>query len=370
MEKLKICLISLTISPDTQDGSAKFFRGILDYLKSQNHNVQLITAKWNLDLNEKNVYQINVPRNSYLWVPQFVIESIKFIRNYNFDIIHCNGPKGTLPLLFKKNSDFISTIHDLGPIETDFSRLPIEKLLILKTIKKANIITTCSEFIKKEIKFYFPNVKLNNIFNLYSAIENKFRPCPEEAKKLREKYEITGPIILYIGRITKYKGVDDLIQAYKLVKEEIKDVNLIIGGTPDFSMKKHYELWKDKYEEILFLGHISEEEIPWYYSMADLFVTYSYAGEGFGLTPIEAIACGTPVICSSLYAYKEVLKDNAIFVLPQNPSLLAQNVIDILKDKEKRVNMINKAQNFIKRYTWNSVGQKLEEVYKLFLSEQ
>ena len=101
--------------------------------------------------------------------------------------------------------------------------------------------------------------------------------------------------------------------------------------------------------------------------MGDVFVNYSYANEGFGLTPLEAIACGTPIICSSLIPYKEVLKDNAIFVHPQKPKLLAKEIINLLKDETKRKLMVEKAQLFIKRYTWDAVGKKLENTYKEFL---
>ena len=101
--------------------------------------------------------------------------------------------------------------------------------------------------------------------------------------------------------------------------------------------------------------------------MGDIFITYSYASEGFGLTPIEAIACGTPVICSTMMAYKEVLQDNAIFVPPRNPRILAKEIVSLLKDHRKREILIEKAQKFIKRYSWDSVGKKLENIYYKFL---
>ncbi|GAG75847.1 unnamed protein product, partial [marine sediment metagenome] len=190
---------------------------------------------------------------------------------------------------------------------------------------------------------------------------------PLEANKLKQQLQIEGPIILYIGRIAKYKGVDNIIKAYKIAKKEIPNLNLVMGGKPDFYMEKIYQEWKQKYKDIHFVGFVSEKEIPVYYSMGDVFVTYSYASEGFGLTPIEAIACGTPVICSSMIAYKEVLQNNAIFVPPRNSQQLAKEIVSLLKDDSKREALIKKAQNFIKRYSWDSVGQKLEKVYYKFL---
>ena len=364
MKKLNICLISLTIAPDTQDGAAKFFTGIFKYLKNQGHNVKLITGKWNINLIDPNILQVNIVRKRFFWFPQFNMNVIKYLKRHEFDIIHGNGPKGALPIILSNQKQFISTIHDLGPFETKFTKIPIEKFIIRYTAQKSTYITTCSDFIRKEINYYIPKVNLNKIFNLYSAIEEKYKPYPNEAQRLKKELGIKGPVLLYIGRIAKYKGVNDIIKAYIIAKKKLPNLNLVMGGKPDFSMEKTYDEWKYKYKDIHFVGFVSEKKIPYYYTMGDIFITYSYASEGFGLTPIEAIACGTPVICSSMIAYKEVLQDNAIFVPPRNPHELAKEIINLLTDDVRRRNLIEKAQKFIKRYTWNSVGKKLEEVYE------
>jgi len=369
MEKLNICLVSLTIAPDTQDGAAKFFTGIYNYLKKQGHNVKVITGKWNIELSDPNIFQINIVRKRFLWFPQFNLSTVKYLRRQKFDIIHGNSPKGIFPIILSNQKRFISTIHDLGPFETKFTKIPIEKYLIKFTVERSTYITTCSDFIRKEIKYYVPKIEINNIFNLYSAIEEKYEPLPLKAQKLKQELEIEGPVILYIGRIAKYKGVNDIIKAYKIAKKEISNLNLVMGGKPDFYMEKTYQVWKQKYKDIRFVGFVSEKEIPIYYSMGDIFVTYSYASEGFGLTPIEAIACGTPVICSSIVAYKEVLQDNAIFVPPRSPKQLAKEIVNLLKDESRRKILIEKAQKFVKRYAWDSVGKKLEKIYHKFLKD-
>ncbi len=370
MDKLNICFVSLTFAPDTQDGAAKFFTGIYNYLKNQGHNVKVITGKWNIELTDPNLIQTNIIRKRFFWFPQFNLHTIKYLKKNEFDIIHGNSPKGTLPIILANQKRFISTIHDLGPYETRFTRIPIEKFLIKYIAKKSTYITTCSEFIRRAIKYYIPKIDINNLFNLYSAIENKYKPLPKEAQKIKEELKIKGPILLYIGRIAKYKGVDDIIKAYQIAKKEIPDLNLVMGGKPDFYMEKTYQEWKRKYKDIHFIGFVSEKEIPAFFTMGDIFVTYSYASEGFGLTPIEAIACGTPVICSSLVAYREVLKDNAIFVPPRNPKELAKEIVSLLQDDSKRQALIQKAQKFIKRYTWTEVGKKLEMLYQKFIQNE
>jgi len=366
MDKLNICLVSLIIPPDREDGGAKFFRGIFDYLKKR-HNVTLLTGKWNVELNETGIIQLDIIQKRFFWLPSFTTKVIKFIRNHKFDIIHGNAPKSTLPILLAHQKRFITTIHDLGPFEKWFSKIPIEKFLIKLVAEKASCITTCSDIIRREINHYMPKVNLNNIFNLYSAIEEKYKPYPREAEKLKKKLGIEGPTLLYIGRIAAYKGVEDIIKAYQIAKREIPKLNLVVGGKPDYFMEKTYQKWKETFEDVKFIGFIPNAEMPVYYTMGDIFITYSYAAEGFGLTPIEAIACGTPVIASSMPAYKEVLQDNAILVSPRDPQKLASQIVEFIRDDNRRKNMIERAQKFIKRYTWDEVGKKLENIYQKYL---
>ncbi|MFX1428128.1 MAG: glycosyltransferase family 4 protein [Promethearchaeota archaeon] len=366
MQKLNICLVSLTIAPDSQDGAGKSFRGIFDYLRDQGHNVKLITGKWNIDLNDPDIIQFDLIPKRFLWAPQFMFKAIKYIRTHKFDIFHGNAPKGTLPIILSNKRKFITTIHDMGPYETSFTRIPIERSLIKLAVQKATIVTTVSDFIKKEIRFFVPKVEKSKIFVHYNGIEDNFMPYPKEAEILKEKLKLKGPIILYIGRIAFYKGVDDIITAYKIAKKEVPDLNLVIGGKPDFQMEKKYEEWKIIHKDIHFIGFVKDQELPFYYTMADIFITYSYASEGFGLTPIEAIACGTPVICSLMLAYKEILQENAIFIPPRSPQLLALEIIKLLRDESRYISLQENGLKFIKRYTWNSVGKKLEQAYLKF----
>jgi glycosyltransferase involved in cell wall biosynthesis len=367
MQDLKICLVSLTISPDSQDGSAKFIKGVYDYLKERGYNVKVLTGKWNVALNDPDIMQYNLIRKSYWWMPLFFIKVFSYLRQNKFDIIHVNGPKGALPLLFLNKKPFIATIHDLGPLETTFSIIPVEKYLIMRVLKKATVLTTCSKFVKKEIVQFFPKLSNKCIVNIYSAIDKKFKPELGKASQLKRKLGIEGPILVYLGRIAQYKDIENVIKAYYLAKAEIGNLALVIGGKPDFTMQKMYEKWKKEYSDIHFIGFIPDEQVPTYYSLGDIFITYSFASEGFGLTPVEAIACGTPVICSSLLVYKEVLEDNAVFVEPKRPDLLAEQIVLLLNDRDRRESLIKKAQEYITKFNWKTVGKKLEKVYEALI---
>jgi len=364
MRKLRICLVSFKIPPDSQDGTAKTFKGIYNYLKSKGHKVKLITGKWKYDIKDPDIIQIDIINKRFMWIFPFYLGVIKYLKSHDFDIIHGNNPKGILPIIIANKKKFISMIHDLGY----FTKIPFEKFLIKYIAKNSTFITVPSTQIKNSLLKTFQSLNPNKIFNLYNAIEENFKPYPEKAEKLKEKLGLQGPVLVYIGRISFYKGVHDIIKAYYLAKKKIGDLNLVIGGLPDFKTQKQYEFWKSKYHEIKFVGFIPPDQLPIYYSMGDIFITYSFAFEGFGLTPVEAIACGTPVICSSLPVFKEVLGDNALFIPPKNPKLLAKAIMKLLEDDERRKELVQNAQEFIKRYSWNAVGKKLEKVYMRFLN--
>ena len=367
MKKLKICLISVTVSPDSADGEAKVIRAHFEYLKQQGHNVKLITGKWNKDLGNPDIIQFNLIRKRFFWFPHFYYKVIKYLRTNSFDIIHANSAKAALPIILAGRKKFICTIHDFTPFETELTTIPLERLLIKFVSNRATKILTVSNFVKREFQHYIPRIDKNKIATIYNGIEEKYKPYPIEAQRLKEKFHIQGPVLLYIGRIAPYKGVANIIEAYRIVKAEIPNVNLVIGGKPDYLMAKEYKKWRELYKDIHFMGYLPEDEVPYYFSMGDIFITYSSSSEGFGLTPLEAISCGTPVICSSILVYREILRDNAIFVPPGDSLKLAEQIKILLNDNELRNNLVKKAQTFIKKYSWNSVGKRLEKEYLRFL---
>jgi len=361
---IKICLVSLAFFPDKKDGSAKIATSIYNYLNDNGYNIKVITAKWNVDLKDPNIIQINIIRKRFFWFPQFILSVFRILNKQKFDIIHGNGSRVSIPFLFRK---YLTTIHDLGPFETSFSKIPILPMLEKLNAFRAKKIITPSNIIRMGLKYYIRRLDIKKIICVYNPIDPKFKPYPKQGFSLKEKLNLKGRTILYIGRIAFYKGIDDIIKAYHLVKKEIPDLNLVIGGKPTLKMASIYQSWKEKYKDIKFVGIIPEKKIQHYYSMADVFVTYSNASEGFGLTPIESIACGTPVICSNLPAYREILGDNAIFVPPKEPELLAEKIKYYFKKEEIKKNLINKSKDVIKKYSMESFGKNLLDIYQEFL---
>jgi len=367
MEKLKICLTTLGFYPDNIGGDSKFFSKLYDELLRRGHDLTVLTAQWNEGFNNPKILAIKVPKIRMIWAPKFGLIFRKYLKNNDFDIIYTNGSRGSIPVLLT-DKPYITQIHDVGPFQAKFVKIPGLKWLEKKNAQKSKLITTCSESNVEEISYYM-KVPKSKIFVVLDGIDPIFQPYPQRGKELKEQLKIKGPTILYVGRIAFYKGVEDIIKAYRIAKKEIIDLNLIIGGLPELKMKKIYENWKNNYKDVMFVGKIPEELLPIYYSMADIFTTYSFASEGFGLTPVEALKCGTPVICSNLPAYKSVLKEFAIFVEPRKPELLAQAFINQLKNPDIGIQKVKDASNLLKLYTWENVVDNLENVFRIYLEK-
>ena len=161
MKKLKICLISLTVSPDSADGEAKVIRALFEYLKKQGHSVKLVTGKWNIDLDTPDIIQFDLIRKRFLWVLHFYFKVIRYLRSNRFDIVHANSAKAALPVILSSQEKFICTIHDFTPFETQLTKIPLEKLLIKFVSRRASSIVTVSNFVKQEFQYFIPNIDKN-----------------------------------------------------------------------------------------------------------------------------------------------------------------------------------------------------------------
>jgi glycosyltransferase involved in cell wall biosynthesis len=367
MQKLKLCLPTLAMAFDVKDGAAKYWRGLYDAMKSRGHDITVLTVKWNEGFDDPNIITVNVPISRFLWMPKYLLTYRKYLKTHDFDIIHGNASRGCLPIMYS-GKPYITTMHDLGPFEAEFSKFPIMKYIEKKNARMAKRIITPSEIIRYGIRDYM-GVKLEKTYNAYEAIDSKYKPMPTEGKNFRESLGLKGPVLGYVGRLASYKGIDHIIEAFYKARKQIPDLNLVIGGKPEFKMVDTVEQWKRQYPEVRFIGGVPDEQMSPFYSMVDCFVTYSFGAEGFGLTPVEAIACGAPVICSTMPAYKEVLEDNAIFVEPKQPDKLSEAFIKFFKSPDEGKAMVKKAQKFIQRYSWPTVCEKIETIYEGFLQE-
>ncbi|WP_461615449.1 glycosyltransferase family 4 protein [Clostridium sp. Marseille-QA1073] len=291
----------------------------------------------------------------------------------DIDIYHV--PQNGVGLPIEKKCPFIITLHDTIPIhmpETVGDRyLEIFTTKMKSIVDNSDGIITVSEFSKEDISKDF-NYPKERIFVTYLASENIYKPINKviASSILKKQYSLPNNYILYVGGFSPRKNILGLIKAYSKLPKNIREShNLVIAGNKG----KSYELYKKCAEEynvdnyVIFPGFISMEYMPYLYNSASLFVYPSFY-EGFGLPPIEAMACGIPVITSNVTSIPEIVGDAAVLFNPNDIDELSSKLYEVLMDENIKQELIHKG--FIKNnfLSWKKTALDTLKAYKTILS--
>jgi len=232
----------------------------------------------------------------------------------------------------------------------------MEKLM-LKFYKKKQMITV-SESSKSELeKLGFSDIEI-----VYNGIDHK---SLTEFLKLKKSDE---PIIIYLGRLKKYKRVDHIIKAFKTVKNKIHNVKLWIVGLGD-EKDKLEKLVKDlKLNDVIFWGYASEKEKFELLRRAWIYVICSEK-EGFGISVIEANALETPVVGYRVPGLVDSIKDgyNGLLVEDGDIEKLAVTLVNLLKNDNLRKKLSKNAIEWAKQFSWDRSAEEFERVLERVL---
>jgi Glycosyltransferase len=188
---------------------------------------------------------------------------------------------------------------------------------------------------------------------------------------IRAKYGIRDDamVILFVGALAEYKGVNYLIRAFEIVNKAGKGAFLIIIGSG--SMRKSLEEQvkaSGLSEKVLFTGYVDDEEMPYFYWASDVFVLPSVSEkEGFGIVQLEAMASCKPVISSDLPGVRDVDPDGVatIHIAPANTEALADAILKLLSNPDLATSMGERGKALVmERYTWDIVAKATERIYK------
>lgn len=228
-------------------------------------------------------------------------------------------------------------------------------------------ILTVSEASKRDI-IRFLNVPPEKIVVVYNAIDERFRVTPSEEAiaRVRERYQLDHRFVLYVGNIKPHKNLVRLIEAFdRLRKCGFDELTLLIIGDeisklPSLRRAVHsHKLHK----HVRFLGHLPDDTLAILYRLAAVFVFPSLS-EGFGLPPIEAMACGAPVVTSNVSSLPEVTGGAAVLVDPYDIESIADGIARVLSDpvlrEELRVKGIARALEF----SWERSVSRTREIYQ------
>ena len=276
--------------------------------------------------------------------------------------------------LFQSTRQVIITVHDIAYIRfpdlLNKSRQIYKKNILRESIKRANIIIADSYSTKRDIVEFF-RINEKKIKVVHLGVESRFCPI-SNVEEYRLKNKLPSKMILNVGTLEPRKNVVSLIRAFKKLREKgIEGYKLVIAGDKGWLYEEIFkEVGRsDLMQEILFLGVVSDEDLPILYNCADIFV-YPSLYEGFGLPPLEAMACGIPVITSNTSSLPEVIGDAGIMVDPTNVNSLCNAMQSVLTNKELWHHMSNKGLERSKLFSWEATAKKIVEIYDEVLSEK
>ncbi len=372
---MKVALV-LDTNLDSDAGVQQYFRGLANFLISKDHDVRFIVPPSNKNINiefkkriisfGKNI-SLKCNSNTVQTVLYFGQKIKKVLEKEKFDIIHISAPFG--PFIGAKvikyaNCPIVSSYMVYSKDEIFTNIAGKVNFLYKGFLKKIKGFIAVSEAAKEEAEKVIPGD--------YKVIPigvdlNKFSPTNKKLSKFCD-----GKLnILYLGRLEKRKGTIYLLKAYKFVKEKFKNVRLIIVGSGPEQKNLLRFVNKNKLQDVIFEGYVSEVSKPRYYASADLCVFPAIYGECFGVVLIEAMASGKPIVAYSNCGYKSVLGCiPELLVEPKDVIGLSEKILNFLKDSKLRKKFGKRCLIESKKYAWDRVGAQVLNVYKEIIKVQ
>lgn len=323
-------------------------------------------------------------------MPEFTKNMVAFINQegIEYELVHANFWMSALVAADLKKMlqiPFVVTFHALGYIRKIYQRaqdkFPPERIAIEKQIVKEadHIIAECPQD-REDLMMYYhaPQEKITVIpcgFN-----PHEFFPLDKSLARMVLKLDPKEPIVLQLGRIVPRKGIDNVIQAVaKLKKTSTHARLLIVGGeSDDLDPLRNPEIMRLQQlaaeagiaSNVTFTGRKQRDILKYYYAAADVFITTPWY-EPFGITPLESMACGTPVIGSNVGGIKYSVQDGecGFLVPPNDPDALAMRIFEVLNDGSMRAAMrLNAIKRVNTLFTWSKVTDMMTALYERVLT--
>ena len=289
------------------------------------------------------------------------------VRRTRADLFH--APHYVVSPLVRR--PYVVTIHDC--IHLRFPQyLPSQsahvyaRTMMRMSARRARRILTVSQASRDDI-VHFLGVPADKIDVIPNAIDEDLISLAGDADvaRVRERYQLHAPFVLYTGNIKPHKNVDRLIEAFSLLRQRRPgDVTLVIIGDEASKYPKLRRLVHrhQLHKHVRFLGFVPDATMAALYRLASVFVFPSLY-EGFGLPPLEAMALGTPVITSNVSSLPEVVGDAAVLIDPGSPASIADALARVLDDEALRAELIRRGHERVKAFSWARSAARTREVY-------
>lgn len=280
------------------------------------------------------------------------------------------SPDGFLPLDLKVPK--ISMVHDVSflrnPMHLQARHRQFYERWMPLFIKEADHIITVSEFSKRELIAGY-DLSPDKVSVVYNGVSPAFQPLsPDAQAEVRNKYFEGHPFFLYLGAIHPRKNILTLIRAYEKFKAgTTSDFYLVIAGRPSWYTREVFQAvskspWRN---EIQLTGFVEADAARQFMASANALI-YPSRYEGFGLPVIEAMASGTPVICSNIASLPEVAGNGALFFDPGEVDELVAHLHSICNDDALRHKMISHGLDRVKFFSWETTARSVYKTFERF----
>lgn len=323
---------------------------------------------------------VRLGRRLGLDLPAFFQSYPVWSRLGSADLYHLTSESLAILLLLRRDRPSIVTVHALftylfrdNPALSTYNHF-VDRwfdALAVRGLRRAHAIISVSDYIKRALIRHLA-IPADRIYVVPEAVDHSmFRPMSAPAS-FREKYGLSDEFryILYVGSEQPRKNFLTLLQAFGRLQERVEKVRLVKVGQPevrrerDKALKLMQRLGIE--ESVAFCGHVGAD-LPLFYNACDTFVFPSLY-EGFGLPPLEAMACGTPVICSNSTSLPEVVGDAALLFDPTDEDALVDRMERMLLDAELRQEYRQRGLDNAQRFRWDVVATRTAEVYREVVS--
>ena len=312
------------------------------------------------------VLRLGVPRES--WKIHFQMHHL--LESHLVDLLHI--PYWRINYLVPCR--YLITVHDLAEFlyhsHTGLKQ-DLRWRMVRRSLTHARRILAVSNATKRDLENLF-GIPSQRITVVQNAIDERFLQSSrrEERRLVLERYQVNDPYLLYVGSARPQKNIPRLIEAFAVIKGELKDharfgnLKLLIIGD---EISEHSDLRRTvirtrMQNDVRFLGFVPVETLRIFYREAEVFV-FPSLHEGFGLPPLEAMAQGTPVVTSNVSSLPEVVGDAAVFVHPENVFDIARGVERVLLDEETRRQLRQRGQQQLARFSWERSIRQVLEIY-------
>lgn len=237
--------------------------------------------------------------------------------------------------------------------------------LIKIAIYRARLILTISENSKNDLISYF-NLPDHLVRVTHLSVAKNFRVIDNTAhlNDFKVRHSLPDNYILFVGSIEPRKNLIGLINAFDKIKTKIKHKLVIVGGKGWLNSEIYAAIQEKKLEsKVIFTGYVSDEELVAIYNLADVFVYPSFY-EGFGIPPLEAMACGTPVITSNTSSLPEVVGEGGIMLDPSDTRAWASSICRVLRDESLRSKMVLNGLLQAKKFSWERTARETLKVFE------